>query len=59
MHHTSHTVWQVPKKNVLCHVTNDTPVTKVNSGKPRSLNPSRNLVAVWGLSNGVNVRMLM
>jgi hypothetical protein len=28
------------EKNVLCHVTNDTPVTKVNSGKPRSLNPS-------------------
>jgi hypothetical protein len=51
MHHTSHTVWQVPKKNVLCHVTNDTPVTKVNFGKPRSLNPSRNLVAVWGLKD--------
>jgi Ctr copper transporter family len=30
------TVWQPPKKNILCNITSDTPVTLVTSGKPRN-----------------------
>ncbi len=48
------TVGQMPKKNILCHVTWNILVTQVTSGEPRRPSPRRRPIAVWGL----NIRLV-
>ena len=52
MHHTSQLTDKCQKKLVLCHVTQDTPVTLVTESLPEKSEHKlklKNLVAVWGL----------